>query len=144
MSKMLTATECLELAKAMDRKYQIYLDDRFFEIKNAPEGEGVLVTTILRNKDDSYHYPVSARMLHKEEALELRKAAAFLIDYIDSYFEDFLTTMESTYLPIDWVNMDYDGLAFQIKGQILNLKAEQMADQLLQEGRPYTGPNLLK
>ena len=141
MLKLLNKEEYEILASAMDDKYQIYLDERRFEIEAKEEAEGVRVVTTLSNKDESYYYPVNARMMHKSENLAPRKAVLFLINYIDSYFEDYLTELESTYLPIDWTDMEYEGTSFQIKGQVINKKVELLADELLAKGVPYEGPN---
>ena len=143
MLKLIEEHECKILASAMDEKYTIYLDDRTFSIESMPEEEGVLVRTTLKSPDESYVYPVEARMLHTVEGLDSRKAALFLMNYIDGYFEDYLTEMESTYLPIDWCEMEYEGVSFQMRGQISNVKVEKMADELLEAGVPYSGPNII-
>ena len=139
----LTQLEIHGLAEAMEKKYNIYLDGRRFSIEAPQIEDGVMVRTKLSSDDLSYVYPVEARMAHKEEDLEPRKALLFLIDFVDAYFEDFLTSMESVYLPIDWADMSYEGIKFQIKGQILNKKAEDMADALLAADKPYVGPNII-
>lgn len=124
--------EILELSKAMATKYQIYLQGRWFDIECAQDQGAIYVTTTLRNKDESFVYPVEARVLAQEEGLKAREAALFLVDYIDAYFEDYLGCGEELYLPIDWQNMNYDAVSFQMRGQILNLKVERMADRLLE------------
>ena len=62
------------------------------------------------------------------------EAALFLIDYIDTYFEEFLLEEdEELYLPIDWAKHTYEAVEFEVKGQIKNEKLEDMADDLLRE-----------
>lgn len=143
MLKLLDKAEYQILASAMEDKYTIYLDERKFHIEAAEDGQGIRVKTALSNKDESYHYPVEARMMHVKENLEPRKAVLFLINYIDGYFEDYLTELESTYLRIDWSDVEYEGVDFQIKGQVVNRKVEMMADKLLEEGVVYDGPDVI-
>lgn len=143
MLKLLEKSEYAILASAMNDKYTIYLDDRSFYITAEADGNGIRVVTTLSNQDGSYHYPVEARILHDEENLKPRKATLFLIDYIDAYFEDYLTELESTYLRIDWSDVEYEGVEFQMRGQVINRKVEEMADKLLESGEIYSGPNVI-
>ena len=119
------------LAEAMNGKYAAFLAGRCFAI-TAEEIDGALhVTTLLRNSDESFYYPVATRIDYKAEELSLHQAFMFLVDYIDSYFEEYLTEDDDLFLPIDWTHHQYEATDFQIKGQILNKKAEDLADKLL-------------
>lgn len=129
--QLLDESECQDLALAMQRKYSGYLNGRTFAISTRLEEPGVAVQVLLHNADDSFHYPVEARILPEEEELSVRKGCLFLIDYIDLYFEEYLTEDEDLFIPIDWANYQYEAVDFQMRGQILNLKVETMADQLL-------------
>ncbi len=130
--EFLTNDECIELADTMVKKYRIAMKDRSFSIRAAVQGSGVYVTVILSNKDQSYYYPVEARVMFEVEELEPREAALFLIDYIDTYFEEYLYEEdEQIYLPIDWADHEYEAVTFQIRGQILNQKLDSLADQWL-------------
>lgn len=132
----LTGAESAQLAEAMNTKYRLALVKRKFSIKVSHEGRAVYVSVLLSNEDESYYYPVEGRILHEEEGLAPRKAALFLIDYIDMYFEEFLLEEdESIYIPIDWTDHQYEATDFQIRGQILNRKLEAMADEWLQQGK---------
>jgi hypothetical protein len=130
LKKPLTDDELKELAKAMNTKYKSVLDGRLFSLEAEHKDDGVYVTVLLKNKDSSFYYPVEARVKYKHEELGVSEAALFLIDYIDTYFEEFLVSQE-IYLPIDWADYEYEAVDFQIKGQILNKKLDQLADELL-------------
>jgi hypothetical protein len=133
-SEFLSQDECNALAQTMESKYAMALKARHFKIEAEVKGRGVFVKVILANQDRSYYYPVEARVMYEKEELQRGEAALFLIDYIDSYFEDFLThENEEIYLPIDWGDFQYEAIDFQVRGQILNLKLEEMAEQLLKE-----------
>ncbi|MBC7530624.1 MAG: hypothetical protein H7318_03535 [Oligoflexus sp.] len=130
--EFLTNDECVELAETMVKKYRIAMKDRSFSIHASVKDKGVYVTVLLSNKDQSYYYPVDARLVFAAEEMEPREAALFLIDYIDTYFEEYLYEEdEQIYLPIDWTDHEYEAFTFQMKGQIINKKIESMADQWL-------------
>jgi hypothetical protein len=50
---------------------------------------------------------------------------------MDAYIEEFLSGGEETYLTLDWSTYDCDGIELQMRGQILNLRLESMADELM-------------
>ena len=130
--EFLTNEECIELAETMVKKYRIAMKDRTFSIRAVVQGKGVYVTVLLANADQSYYYPVESRMMFEAEEMEPREAALFLIDYIDTYFEEYLYEEdEQIYLPIDWTDHEYEATNFQVRGQILNQKLDAMADQWL-------------
>jgi hypothetical protein len=130
LKKPLTDDELNGLAQAMNTKYKSALDGRLFSAEAEQKDDGVYVKVLLKNQDSSFYYPVEARVKYKHEELGVSEAALFLIDYIDTYFEEFLISQE-IYLPIDWADYEYEAVDFQIKGQIFNKKLDQMADELL-------------
>ncbi len=135
--QFLTNEDCIELAETMVKKYRIAMKDRSFSIRAWIEDRGVYVTVTLANADGSYVYPVEGRVMFEAEEMEAGEAALFLIDYIDNYFEEYLYEEdEQLYLPIDWTDHEYDAVNFQIRGQILNQKLENLADQWLMAGGP--------
>jgi hypothetical protein len=131
-TEFLTQDDCETLARSMESKYAISLKGRTFRIEAEVKGRDVFVKVILANADRSYYYPVEARVLYEKEELQHGEAALFLIDYIDAYFDEYLIQEnEEIYLPIDWADFQYEAIDFQMRGQILNLKLEEMAEQLL-------------
>lgn len=137
-------SECSALAEVMNRKYGAFLRDGYsFSLSTRLEDNIVHVKVLLVNGDCSFYYPVEARIDCVENELESRKAALFLMDYIDVYFEEYLTESDNILLPIDWTDHEYEANYFQIKGQIFNKKVDQMADELLANGKPYKGPQII-
>lgn len=122
-----------ELATLLNKKYKVQLDDKSFSVSAKMEEGVVSVTVVLKNKDESFYYPVEARVKHIEEELSPGEALYFLVDYIDTYFEEYLTEDDNIYLPIDWASFEYEAVSFELKGQILNRKADLLADQLLSD-----------
>jgi hypothetical protein len=128
----ITQIECDELAKMMHAKYQYYLESREFFIAAKKDKNAIHVTITLQNPDGSYCYPVQARIDAANESLTDRRSALFLIDYIDLYFEEFLTDGgEDLFIPIDWSDYEWDTVNFQLKGQVLNNALETKASKLI-------------
>lgn len=132
-SEQALAEKNQDLASLLDKKYGTWLGQRFFEVTSSLQLAVVSVKVTLRNADKSFFYPIEGRIQFEDQDLKPNSARDFLLDYIDTYLEEFLTGGEETYLPIDWANYDCDGIELQLRGQILNIKLEELADQLLVE-----------
>lgn len=136
INDFLTEIDYRDIAKMMEKKYAAFLRGRFFSITAAyvasakEKPESVYVTVLLRNKDETFYYPVEARMM-LDGSLAKKEAALFLLDYIDVYFEEFLMGDEDTFIAIDWSDFEWEERKFQLKGQVLNNALEKEADNLL-------------
>lgn len=127
----LTQDEIKDLARIMTIKYASQLRDRYFEITSKVDGVGAYVTTTLQNSEGSFVYPVEGRMVHAEQNISPKDALLLLIDYIDHYFEEYFHEDENVFLPIDWCSFSYEELDLQLRGQVINQKAQAQADALL-------------
>lgn len=132
-SKALDPSDHAFLADLLNRKYENYLLGKLFSVDSfyVAKEQGVYVQVTLANKDQSFYYPVEARLDTDAEELTAKDAGFFLVDYIDTYFEEYLMEEEDLFLTIDWSPQEYDAVKFQMRGQIRNLKLEKMADDLL-------------
>lgn len=122
-----------DVASLLEKKYGAWIGQRFFEVSSVNHADIVTVKVTLRNADKSFFYPIEGRIRFEDQDIKADEARELLLDYIDAYIEEFLTGGEETYLPIDWANYDCEGLELQLRGQILNIKLEELADQLLGE-----------
>ena len=141
-NEFLTATEITQLSDLMNRKHAAFRDDRSFSIKIWEDCGAVYVTVLFTNQNETFYYPVEARIDCQEAEMEKREAALFLIDYADLYFEDFLEKDCDIYLPIEWSGFEYDAVKFQLRGQIRNRAVDKMAEDLL-NGHPDAAESLL-
>ena len=132
-NRLLTLEECDELIKLMYSKYSMLLNGRIIEITNEIHGDGVGVKVILRNPDNTFYYPIEGRILHKEQEMNMRDAALFLVDYITLYLDEYLGEDENLFIPIDWTPYQWDAVDFQLKGQVLNLMIESLADEFIKK-----------
>lgn len=132
---VLTEEERFNLSKILNTKYASYLEGRFFEIIAESASDYVNATVTLRNSTDRFHYPVEGRMVYREQNLSPKDAALFLIDYIDFYFDEFFKEAD-VYLTIDWSKHKFENKEFFMKGQILNLEGERLADEFLEKAQP--------
>lgn len=129
----IAATECAEIARNLNNKYGSFAGSRYFELSFDADKEAVFVKVILRDEPGGFFYPVEGRLAYSDFDLKKRDAAMLMIDYIDMYFDEYFREEGGCYLPIDWANYEYDEVSFQLKGQVLNLQAENMADELLRD-----------
>lgn len=130
--QQITKEELAEFAKLLNQKHATAMADKFFEVAHAQKADEVTVIVTLRNTSDSFHYPVEARVL-ADAKMSPKDCVAFLLDYIDMYWEEFFKEGGELYLPIDWSDHAYEGVDFQIRGQIHNLMLEKMGDDFLEQ-----------
>lgn len=129
----LTEQECADLTQIMQLKYAAYLHGREFSISITPQAQEVCVTVTLANLDESFFYPVEGRIDLQDTELSVKDASLLLLDFIDSYFEEFFQEDERVYIPIDWNPYQFDGCTIYARGQVLNRLMERQADQFLGE-----------
>jgi hypothetical protein len=115
----------------LENKYGSLLGQRFFEVKTTNEGPLIMVQILLRDRDKSYFYPMEGRINYVDQDMKEHEARGFLLDFMDAYVQEYLSGGEDAYLTIDWSTYDCDGVELQLRGQILNLKLESMADAIL-------------
>lgn len=119
------------LSAMLERKHGGHLGNRFFVVETDQDGSTINLKVTLRDAKGTFVYPVEARMSLEDQDLTAAKARDFLIDYVDVYFDEYLSHGEDTFLPIDWSDFECDGFELQMRGQILNLHLEKMADDLI-------------
>ena len=122
-----------DLAQLNDRFNSRYHDrrgDRSFTINAKCYDDKVWMQTLLRNNSDTFHYAVET---YTSKNKHPRAQAFFLLAYMDAYWDEYFSEDEGVYLPIDWTEHCYQEEKFFIKGQVLNLKAEKLANDLLGE-----------
>jgi hypothetical protein len=119
-----------ECEKIWNIKYGSYLKDRRFYVRSAASQDTLGVTALLKNQDDSFYYPVTARM--EMGTIPPDEGCALLLDFLDSYFESYFHEDEDIYLTLDWTPYSWEGVSLEAKGQIQNLKLERMADAILE------------
>ncbi|MBP9708377.1 MAG: hypothetical protein KBD78_12090 [Oligoflexales bacterium] len=122
-----------EVANIFESNYFNNLKDRFFSAEMNLIDNMLQVTITLKNQDESFFYPVTARMNINGQEITVENARQLLIEFIDAYFEEFFREGEQVYLPIEWGAFELNGYALQAKGQILNNKLERLADEWLKK-----------
>lgn len=137
---VLSNSELSEVIKILNLKYAAYLKDRFFDVKLSADNRASLVTVLLRDPSGKFYYPVEAKGFHFNQETSSKGLALLALDYIDLYFQEFFESDELTFLPIDWTEYQCEGIDFLLKGQILNLQAEEEAAKLLGDEFEYKTP----
>ena len=130
-SSLPSAADCAEMARLLDQKYADARGPRAFEISLSKDTQGIYARVLLRNERGTFYYPVEGRIANRDHDLSERDAAVLVLDFIDSYFEEYFREGGDLMLPIDWAEYQWDGTPLQLRGQVINLEAEQLADELL-------------
>ena len=118
-------------AQLLERKYGAWLGQRYVEVESQSDGSALMMKITLKNRDKSYVYPIEGRINFADQDMKVDDARDFLVDFMDAYIQEFLSGGEETYLTIDWSNYDCDGVELQLRGQILNVMLEELADRLI-------------
>ena len=119
------------LATMLDRKYASYLAARYFDIESRTDNQVVTIKVTLRDAKGKFVYPVEARIALDDQDLSVSEARDLLLDYVDAYFDEFLSNGEETLLTLDWSSYECDGYDIQLRGHIINSHLETMADELI-------------
>jgi hypothetical protein len=128
-AKVMGSEQKKTLAEMLERKYGSWLGKRYFEVEGHLDGPALYLKVTLKTADRSFVYPIEARMLYADQDMKMDQARDFLLDFIDAYLQEYLSGGEETYLTIDWSSYECDGIELQMRGQILNEKLEELADQ---------------
>jgi len=120
-----------EFANILNRTHSHVLGDKFFTFQSTSNGSETHVTITLQNNKKTFFYPIEARMQTKSQGVTTIASVDLLVDYINCYLEQYFESGGDVYLPIDWTTFDVEGIALQMRGQILNKYAEDLADALL-------------
>lgn len=125
--------EAKRIAQMLMQRHAAFLaEDERFEVSGYRSDQEVYTCVTLRNTEDSMVYPVECRVDLGQNSLSGPVAAQeLLLDFQDYYFGRYLEEDRDLYLTIDWGNVEFEEYIIQAKGQILNIKLEQLADQFM-------------
>tara|TARA_B100001964_G_C14111335_1_gene543972 strand:- start:540 stop:959 length:420 start_codon:yes stop_codon:yes gene_type:complete len=129
--QILTKEGLNDLSKILNLKYASYIKDRTFSISCYAEDKAINVQILLKNSDKSFFYPVECRLKIQDQKQSVNDLALLLLDYMDVYFDEFFKENENAFIPIDWTEHNFEGVFFQMRGQIINLYQELKADKIL-------------
>ena len=131
---LLAEKEILDLTRILNLKNGSYLKDRTFKVDFCESENEILASITLMNPQKTFFYQVESRVSVRELGdFSSRDSLLLMFDYMDLYFEEFFREEENLFIPIDWSDREFEGLSFQMKGQVKNLHCEFLADELLKE-----------
>jgi hypothetical protein len=121
----------------MIKKYISYLQDETFELEVQKSDEWIQIRLTLKSLNGSDAYPVELLMPFEElkgtEGEEVRAAELvdMAVDYLDTYWNEYLTEERDTFLSLDWSTHKADGQTFFMRGSHHSVGLEKMADEFL-------------
>jgi len=122
------------LATLLNKKFQSFLGNEGFAVEAERNDVFVQVRTTLAARDGTMSYPIEA-LLPRDGAKEsdVEDLALLMVDYLDVYWNEYLSSGRETYLPLDWSKHGCDGQEFYLRGFVRNPTAEALADALFRE-----------
>ncbi len=122
--------EILALETLLNEKHGAQRNSRQFYVSVGYRAPWVGVEVVLQSLDQKFYYPVQAVAEYKKSGPSKQDLASFLLDFIDLYFSEYLED-DQTLVPIDWTEFECEGVPLFMRGQILNKKLENQANELL-------------
>ena len=139
--RFLSPQEIAQMEAVFNDKFFDELDkDENISFEGYFSDQSLFITLILSNSDQTYYYPVETVLSIKDNfGIDADEARLILLDFIGSYFDEFFTSGRDTFLPIDWCEYKMDKTRFFVRGQVINKKLEDMAEDILKGGRNSDG-----
>jgi hypothetical protein len=125
------------ICSLMIKKYISHLNDETFEMEAQRAEDWIQIRQTLKSFDGSKAYPVEVIIpfeLGGAASVEEIRAAELVdlvVDYMDSYWAEYLTDGRDTFLSVDWAPHTIDGQPFFMRGSQHNVALEKMADDFL-------------
>ncbi|MCY4381271.1 MAG: hypothetical protein OXC40_06880 [Proteobacteria bacterium] len=135
-NQIITSLERAIICDVFNRKYAAFLRDRCFDMTYDYDEsrEQLLVTLILSNDDDSFHYPLETMaFLNDNSSHTVKDTANLLLNYLDEYLECYFDEGEDLYLTIDWQEITWHDLTFYVRAQVRNMMLEKSSEKLLEQ-----------
>ena len=134
MKPVWEAEENAELARLLNKKFKPFIDGEHFRVESGVNKEQIQVKVTLSNSDDSFVYPIEAVFM-RDPAVKFSTAeiAALMLDYLDVYWNEYLSGERDILLPLDWSEHGLEGAEFYLRGFVRNQSLEAQADALFKE-----------
>jgi hypothetical protein len=118
----------------MQKKFAPFLNDEEFILESGHNRDQFQIQINLRKKDGSVEYPIECVYPVDTEGERAPEDVAYLmLDYIDIYWNEYLTDGRDTFFPIDWSKHTCEGVDFFVRGFVRNVQLEREADRLFEE-----------
>jgi hypothetical protein len=134
--RFFTPEEIAKMESAFNEEFLSFLNrDENIYIEGYIDEEKVMYLNLtLKNREETYFYPFQTKILESENSdLKEEDAMHLLLDFIASYFDDFFKSSRNTFVLIDWKKYEFKERVLYAKGQVLNKRAEDLADKFLLE-----------
>ncbi len=131
--------EVQKIISLLNIKYRSMLDNERFIIESGYDAHQVQIKVTLERTDRSVFYPIE--LLHVRESSEghgqaqpsADELASLMLDYIDVYWQEYLSDGRDVFVPLSWDKHTCEGVEFYLRGFIRNRSLEQQADELFRK-----------
>jgi hypothetical protein len=119
------------------KKYAPFLQNEEFVVESGKNREQLQIRMNLRGKDGGVEYPVESVYPYDEGSeRDLDDVVMLMLDYLDSYWHEYLSSGRDTFLTLDWSKHTCEGVDFFVRGFVRHVALEAEADRLLEEEGP--------
>ncbi len=117
----------------MAKKYLPFLNQERFMVEAGQDSDQVQLRVTLLRTDGTIAYPVECVYSYSESDRPDASEIGFLmLDYIDVYWNEYLSGGRETFIPLDWAKHSCEGESFFIRGFVRNLDLEEQAETLFE------------
>lgn len=128
-----------KLMALLNTKYRSLLDNERFVVESGFDAHQVQIKVTLERNDQSVFYPIE--LIHVREtpdnsatnAPTVDELASLMLDYIDVYWQEYLSDGRDVFVPLAWDKHTCEGVEFFIRGFVRNRSLEQQADELFKK-----------
>lgn len=123
-----------QIKSALQKKYLAFLNNEEFEVESGINKAQIQLKTTLRSKDGSVAYPVECvHIVEPSSELTSAEIGELLLDYLDVYWNEYLTLGRDVFIPLDWSKHECEGVEFYMRGFVRNIELESKADEILDQ-----------
>lgn len=134
VTPVLSAEAIHDAVVLFNKKHQAFLEAEAFSIEAGKSRTQVQMKITLTKNDGSVAYPIEAvHVVDPESKDSALHVVGLMLDYLDSYWSEYLTSDRDVLLPIDWSAHSHEGLEFFLRGFVRQLSLEAQADALFRE-----------
>ena len=132
LNPVFSKSEIFEIENLFVKKYFQFLDNEIFKIEVAENDTQIQFIFTLSKKDFTEKYPIEV-LFFKDKYLKdkSKESSLHVIDYLDTYFQEFFEEDRNVFFPLDWSSHTSQDLTFYIRGFLRKSALEKDADTLL-------------
>jgi hypothetical protein len=131
--------EVLKINSLLNTKYRSMLLNERFVVESGYDAQQIQLKVTLERIDGTVYYPIELLHIREDEGAHNQtnvtadELASLMLDYIDVYWQEYLSDGRDVFVPLAWDKHTCEGVEFYIRGFVRNRSLEQQADELFRK-----------